>query len=215
MERRNFLSGATAVTLAPALPIAASAATPDRSEWSAAMAILAKIEAEDAAFTPGWWEAHKLCKAECEAIPHITLRSDPHTGRKAPVSTADTRFVMLARDNVAKIEAGTLRFDDIESLQDHVQLCRDVAAAADKRDSQVQSVRDRWNMDAQDDKAERLGDQLADAQEVLMKLPAPDMAALRWKLDQVSDKGESWDSWSDEYVAQLNADIVALLPEAA
>lgn len=215
MERRNFIMGSAVAALSvSALPVAAASANAtDRRRWEAAMADLARIEAEDAAFTPNWEKTWKRCNAECEAVPHITLRPSPYSGIKRPVSTADTQFVATARRTLANIAAGKERWDDIPSLNEQMQLLRDTAAEADKRDRQVQAIRDRHDMDRLDDKAEALGDALADAQGVLMAIPAPDLSALRWKLDHLTNRGEGWDSWSDDYVRQVNADIARLLPE--
>lgn len=227
MERRNFIKGSAAValsgaTIAPAAaavavstpPIAATTAEVDRTAWEHARAALAKIEAEDAAFTPGWLEAYKRCEAECEAILHITLRPDPYTGRKAPVSTADHFAVAYGRKMVADLASGKRRHDDLPDLKEHEQLNRDLVAAADRRGAKVQAIRDRYDMDRLDDKAEAFGDALSEAQGVLMAIPAPDLRALRWKIDHLTYRGESWDSWSDDYVRQVNADIVRLMPEA-
>lgn len=106
-------------------------------------------------------------------------------------------------------------FEDIPELQGHLQLCRDVAEAADKRDQQVQSIRDSYNMDALDDRAEEIGNRLADAAETLMAMPAPDLAALRWKIDYLTDGNQRWDGWDGDYAKATLADIIRLMPEAA
>jgi hypothetical protein len=57
---------------------------------------------------------------------------------------------------------------------------------------------------------------MIEALDVLMGMPSPDLAALRWKLDEVidadteADRGTS--AWSAGYVAQTMADIARLLP---
>ena len=63
------------------------------------------------------------------------------------------------------------------------------------------------------DALERLCERFCDAQTVVMNVPAPDMAALRWKLDHIllSDGG-CQASWSVEYVKQMLADIDRLVP---
>ena len=72
------------------------------------------------------------------------------------------------------------------------------------------------------DEIERLSTAFADAQTALMKLEAPDQAALRWKLDHVleledtdSPHGGSIPCWTAGYVLQTIADYRRLLPEAA
>ena len=59
---------------------------------------------------------------------------------------------------------------------------------------------------------EQLGERICDTAETLMQTPAPDLAALRWKLDHLTDNGERWDNWSPDYVMQALADIARLLP---
>lgn len=220
-SRRALLGALPATAVAVAIP-ATAAPIADRTAWNAAMSNLAKIEAEDAAFTPGWMDTWRRCKAECEAIPHTILEPDPYSGRKAPVSTGDRNFVAYARRTVEELDAGTTRFDNLPGLRAHEKLCRDTVAAADERDRQVQAVNDRYDIDRLDEKAERLGDALADAQRRLLDMPAPDLAALRWKLDRVlalehadDEDGGNIPAWSHSYVRQTLADIARLLPAGA
>ena len=57
---------------------------------------------------------------------------------------------------------------------------------------------------------------MSDAEAALMDLPAPDLAALRWKLDQtLRIDGDSTPCWSAEYVRQTVADFRRLCGEAA
>jgi hypothetical protein len=68
------------------------------------------------------------------------------------------------------------------------------------------------------DEQERLVEVMCDAEFAVMQTPAPDTAALRWKLDKLFDTGTDPDrgtsAWSADYVAQTMADIARLLPEA-
>lgn len=59
---------------------------------------------------------------------------------------------------------------------------------------------------------ERLIALMCDAEKVVHQTPAPDLAALRWKLDKVTDGGRAFQAWSDDYVAQTMLDIARLLP---
>lgn len=70
------------------------------------------------------------------------------------------------------------------------------------------------------ERLESLCDQFSDSQSVLMKMPAPHLHALRWKLDHIlqieheDDKSRgSLPAWSAEYVGQMLTDITVLLPE--
>jgi len=63
-------------------------------------------------------------------------------------------------------------------------------------------------------------DEVADARRALLDMPAPELSALRWKLDHVitfeGDVGddEYMESWSRDYVEQAIADYKRLLPAA-
>ena len=67
------------------------------------------------------------------------------------------------------------------------------------------------------DEQERLVEVMCDAEHAVWQTPAPDLQALRWKLERVIDaepeKGHGTSSWAPEYVAQTMADIARLLPE--
>jgi hypothetical protein len=59
--------------------------------------------------------------------------------------------------------------------------------AADEREAAAQAIGDRYNMDALDEHSEALTDRYCDALNALIEMPAPDLAALRWKLSQLRD----------------------------
>lgn len=67
------------------------------------------------------------------------------------------------------------------------------------------------------DEYERLVEVYTDAEDALMAMPAPDRAALRWKLDrifEVSGGSESVPSWTRRYLAPTIADYQRLLGSA-
>lgn len=61
--------------------------------------------------------------------------------------------------------------------------------------------------------ADRLCNEACAAEDTLMEMPAPDLAALRFKLEKLlaSDEGGT-DSWSVDYVRQTKEDIRRLMP---
>lgn len=67
------------------------------------------------------------------------------------------------------------------------------------------------------DRHDELWSLVGDAKEEVMKTPAPDQAALRYKLDYLleDDGTESVSAWSMDYAAQTLADIARFLPPAA
>lgn len=81
---------------------------------------------------------------------------------------------------------------------------------------------DQFTPDQVHEEGERLSLAYCDAQNALMQLEAPDLYALRWKLDHILDlgdadepKGGSTPSWSGRYVRQALTDITRLLPARA
>lgn len=85
----------------------------------------------------------------------------------------------------------------------------------DERDEKVKAIRARYDMDLLDEVAGQLTEAVCDAEEVVMALPAPDLAALRTKLDLITANGTEWAGYSEDYTAQLRADIARLLPKEA
>ena len=71
--------------------------------------------------------------------------------------------------------------------------------------------------DQAETKWDALGGRVSDAENALLATPAPDVAALRWKLDRltvdVREHEVSLPAWTAEYLSQTLADIARLLPE--
>jgi hypothetical protein len=67
------------------------------------------------------------------------------------------------------------------------------------------------------DRHDELWSLVGDAKEDVLRTPAPDQAALRYKLDYLleDDGSDSISGWSRDYVAQTLVDIGRLLPPAA
>ena len=193
----------------------AHAAPADRSAWDRAFRAYEEAKAEDAAFNAVFEPMWEQYDRERAAVPHITLRPDPYSGRRVPVTTADRMFVHEARKLVGEVEAGRTKLDPIPSLQEHLQLCRDVAAAADERDAKIAAIRDRLGLDEAEDRWEALGERAYEAEWALMDMPAPDGAALLWKLEKLLDveRDGGTAGWSGEAVAQTMADARRLLSD--
>lgn len=203
METATTQSGSTKAVLAA-----------DHRSWEAAIADLAKIEAEDEAFSEGFYKAHSACSAECSAVPHVTFPPEAYTGWQCQ-TTASPIDVARARREVAALDEGRMHLDPLPGLREHYEIKRQLVNAADERDRQIQAIRDRYDMDRLDDLSDDLGERKCVAWEALMSMPAPDLAALRWKLDHLTDGGTGWPAYSDDYTEQLRADIACLLPQGA
>lgn len=209
--RRSLFAAVPAAALVATVP--AIAGTPDRGAWNAAKTVLEKAKAADAAFTPGWWEAWQKCRAECEAVPHATLTGTDYCGKRS-YCTSDTLEVQIARREVADLDAGRMHLDNLPGLHEHYDMKRQFVAAADERDQKVQGIRDRYDMDRLDARAEELGEMIADAQRTLMDTPAPDLPALRWKLEHLREDDGNIAAWTASYVEQCFADIARLMGDA-
>lgn len=208
--RRAILAAIPATAALAAIPVA-SANTVDRSQWEAAKAALDKIETADAAFTPGWWEAWQKCKAESATIPHTTIPGTGHSGKRG-YSTDDNFEIRIAQREIADLDAGRMRLDDLPGLREHYDMKRRFVAAAEDRDQKIQSIR--YDIDRLDDRAEELGQQIADARDLLMKMPAPDLQALRWKLEQLREDDGDVIPWAADYVEQCFVDVARLMGDA-
>lgn len=60
-----------------------------------------------------------------------------------------------------------------------------------------------------------LCDQSGERETELMNMPAPDLAALRWKLDLLREPNGDMAPWTARFVRQAFADIARLLPPAS
>ncbi|MGN3974749.1 hypothetical protein [Tsuneonella sp. SYSU-LHT278] len=71
-------------------------------------------------------------------------------------------------------------------------------------------------MNAASDECDRLGDAVADALGEVMDMPAPDLAALRWKLNQFRDERDGiLQGYTASFTDQTFADMARLMPPAA
>jgi hypothetical protein len=71
------------------------------------------------------------------------------------------------------------------------------------------------NYDAIMERSAELGDAVHDAKWDLLEIPAPDLAALRFKLEDIMNEEEGVQLYRDEYMAIVIADYRRLLPGAA
>lgn len=218
-SRRSLLRGAPVAAVALTVPAGVSSTVAvDRTAWDIAFAHHERLTAEDAEFSATYDRAWAACSAECKQVPHVILEPSKHDGERH-VSTANAWYVGRCRSDVSALDAGKMRFDPLPGLAEHERQMRALVDAADARDAVIQSIRDRYGMDDLDDRSDAIGDALADAQSALMDLPAPDLAALRWKLDHVTAGARrpdgSLDCYSAAYVSQMVDDMQRLMPIAA
>ncbi len=169
------------------------------------MADLSAAQAASDAFDSELDAIDAAHRAAVQEVPHVTLRPDPHTGRLSPVTTADEPFVREARRLVRDIDEGRCRIDPICSLQDHLQLCRELVAAADARAATLRSIDERLGWSAAHEHYEALTSRICDCQATLLNMPAPDGEAVMWKVQNLYAPGDG--VWEASYEAQTHSDL--------
>lgn len=218
LDRRAFIAAASTSTVAAAIPAVAISApiiSLDRSEWEAAMAAFERVQEDERVFNPLYLQSWNQCRSECDGLPYTTFEPEPGMSYLGAASTENAHFVRHARREVEGLNTGRVRYDPLPDLIAREKKLRHVVRDADEREAAVQAIRDRHRMDDMDDQSEALTDRYVDARDVLMDMPAPDLAALRWKLEQLTDPDGSLAGWSAEFVRQTFADVASLLPEGA
>lgn len=221
LSRRAALGAFTAAAGLAAVPISAAAAkigTTDRTAWDRAFKVMQKAQAAYEADFRYYLPMHDRCNRATEAVPHVTLRPDPYSGRLQPVTTADTGFVHESRRMVKEVAEGRrwLETEKYASLKQHFELCKDVAAAADARDAEIRRIQEGYGYWPATERNEALCSAMCDAEDALIEMPAPDNEALLWKLDHLfgpdarSADGNSA-SWARDYIDVVVADARPLL----
>lgn len=207
LDRRAMMGASAAAALLPAAAVSpASAAAVDRSAWAAAMDRYDAAVAADEAFTADYWRIHARWEAGRPSLEAIHWREFAFEDRDrvARLLDLDQRWAeYLAGEgrtwSSADPDATKARY---RAALDSVRTWRDANERHD-RESGMVAAEDRW---------EALGDEVDEARTALMALPAPDLAALQWKLAHLlSTENGSVAPWSDEYVAMTKTDMVRLL----
>lgn len=200
----------TAVAAVPAItmPTAALAIRRDRSDWDRAMARFRAAERECQAIGRKDEEVQRAYFERAKAVPHVTLRPDPYTGRHNSVSTADERFALEARSLVRDVDAGKCHLDALPDLQEHLRLCREMVGAADRRQAELDAIDVELGRTASEKAYDAAVDRMGEARDALIAIPAPDGEALLWKLEWLFFSDHLWD---EEFAAPAIADAKRIL----
>lgn len=182
-----------------------------RASWDAAMAVFLEAERESNALSEELDHAHRAFLERCEKVPHVTLASDPYTGRYLPVSTADARAVAEARRLVRDVAEGRCRLGPILELQKHYELFRQLAAAADERQALIGAIDAETGYSKAEQEHDSAVDKMCEARDALIAMPAPDGEALLWKLDWLFFTDHVW---NEDFVAPAIADARRMLKAA-
>jgi len=140
------------------------------------------------------------------------------TGAISAVSTAGRgRWEVVMAEHVAAMTAGA------EYDRTHVNPLYDAMKAkfGDLCRPETGPLREEYrewcaahNYEAIIAQSERYTDVESDTRVALLRMPAPDLAALRWKLDETFADGDIA-LWCDEIADAIRADIVRLMPKGA
>ena len=211
-SRRALLKAAPMIAATAAMPAMALTipTSGDRSAWEAALRTMEQARADDAAFTPIHTRISKAWEASRPSMDGIDWTEFPFTNRDHVARTLDLNKAwhdFLASEGKTwfsrQPEVCKARY---RAALDSVRAFRDAEARHD-RESGMEEADERW---------EELGKRVNEAESALMHMPAPDLAALRWKLDQaLMIEGDSICPWSADYVRQTVADFRRLCGEAA
>jgi len=210
-DRRALLMGAPALAIvasAPALAITSN----NRAAWDAAMRAYLAAKAEREAFAPIYSQIFDIwynSRPSMDGIhwPEFHFANRNEVARTLDLEKAWAHFLRgEGQFWWAKDEEGSKKAKaSYRAALDSVQAFRD-AEAAHNRDT---------GMDAASDESDRLDDIENGAETALMDMPAPDLPALRWKLDRIFDlHDDGMQPWTVKYVGQAMSDYARLLGEA-
>ena len=201
MNRREVLTGmalASASVAIPAAALAHSMAQPNRAAWDGALAALTAAHKASDDFEARFWPIEKAYQAAVKDVPHVIVDKG---GRQ--ISTEDQQEVNWARSS-----AGNIRYVEASAYAD-VKANQQLVEAADARDAQITAIDQRLGRSTANSHCDTLSEAISAAEEVLLKMPAPDGEALLWKVDRLYPEGEG--IWEPGFASQTHADLRRLL----
>lgn len=222
VSRRAVMAGVASIAAAmpvAAMPVANAVVgfTPNRSAWNAAMDAFRKAEVEADATEAVFMPLHDTVRAEIAALPHKPLPSDPYVGGRG-VTTENRAYVDLARRRIEEWDAGKVRLEQHvrEDYEQHIAACRKIVGVDDERKAEIAAIEQQHGYREAEERCEALGEVRYEAEWALMELPAPDLPALRWKLEKLLEvHNGSCAGWSEEAIAQTVADMQRLMAGTA
>lgn len=210
--RRQLLATIVAAPLVAAPAFAATSPAIGRAAWDRAFAAMTAAkrthEQESARFDP----IYDSYRRAVDAVPHVTLRPDPYSGRYEAITTADPHMVRQARVMVRDLSEGRRRHDPLPDLLEHERLHRELVAAADARDAKIKKIDNQLGYSAAAERAEQACTFYTDAAGALLDIPSPDGPALLWKMEYLW-LGDEEAGWAAEVVSLVLADARRFLSE--
>ena len=201
MNRREVLAGMALASASVAIPAAAlgnTMAQPNRAAWDRALASLKAAHKASDDFEPTIWRILEAYKAAVKKVPNTTVEV---YGRS--VSTADSQEVSWARHGEQN-----LRYVEVCAYEG-VKGRHKLAEAANARDAKIAAIDKRLGRTAANNHHDALSEAITAAEDVLLKMPAPDGEALLWKVDRLYCEGQG--IWAPGFESQTHADLRRLL----
>lgn len=218
----KLLGQSVALGAIPALAIGAAkrahGATPtiDRSAWDHAFAAHERARAAHEAYRPTYEAAIQGFERDQPNGDGIDLRPIMSIGHR--------RYDMLHREDLDALHStyrdglGKWWFspNPEAQIEKHKATCDQVRRFR----SEFQAAKDRHNYEAVTNLDEALSQAAYDARWALLETPAPDLAALRFKLeylfaDGAAEDGNGAEPWAQHVMANLMADVGRLMPKEA
>lgn len=214
-------AGVTALGVACSVSQCASpahGATIDRTAWNTAFARMVKAREAYEAYKPTCAAAYEGFKRDAPSGDGINMRD------LSPLITPMERANILYSVDLDKLHADYIAAHKVSwwapdpdaMIARHKASCEEVRRFRAEREA----VKIRHNYDAVSARDEELAEAAYDASWALFDIPAPDLAALRFKLehlfgDGAKEGGEGAEPWAQHVMAGVMADIRRLLPKEA
>lgn len=193
LTRRSLLATVPVATAAIAMPTAATATDGDAG-LDVLIAKYKQIEAEAKHYDRTvHGPAHAALDRRVATIPHVeTVRQiELQSGKVMSLSTADQGMVRMVRAILHDARDG--RGDDF------LDCCRELAAAADERDAQIESIRADLNIEEIDDRSDAYGQAMCEVLHEIEDYPVTTLAGLMRKIEALRhglEEDNIWDAWT-------------------
>ncbi|MDP9414186.1 MAG: hypothetical protein M3Q08_08840 [Pseudomonadota bacterium] len=206
------LAGAPVSMMALGIPAAATAGE-DRTAWDRAFAAYERATAADAAMDAQMEPIRRAYEKAAAQVPHASFECFNERGATLHRILRTDR----PEDIIEARRAVTSRRDPTAPPQnEYIAACQKLLAARDARDAELNRIGERLGYNEGEDRSDALAEVAYDARwKLISDIPAPDLPALLWKLEQLLkvDEDDSVTPWSHDATQQTMADARRLLSQ--